>query len=73
MTALQRARQTVRKALESTYEGRSTVKDPVRVPILQRCDCGATMRRIRSGKAMICPACREPMQKTDIVAVVMWD
>ena len=25
MTALQRARQTVRKALESTYEGRSTV------------------------------------------------
>lgn len=89
MTALQRARQTARKALESTYEGRAmyqcgacgklesrlavTVKAPVRVPILQRCDCGATMRRIRSGKAMVCPACREPMQKTDIVAVVMWD
>lgn len=50
-----------------------TVKAPVRVPILQRCDCGATMRRIRSGKAMVCPACREPMKETDIVAVVMWD
>ena len=46
---------------------------PVRVPILQRCECGATMRRIRSGKAMVCPACREPMKETDIVAVVMWD
>lgn len=50
-----------------------TVKAPVRVPILQRCDCEAAMHRIRSGKAMLCPACREPMQKTDIVAVVMWD
>ena len=49
------------------------VKAPVRVPILQRCDCRATMRRIRSGKAMVCPACREPMKETDIVAVVMWD
>lgn len=50
-----------------------TVKAPVRVPILQRCDCGATMHRIRSGRAMACPACREPMKKTDIVAVVRWD
>ena len=50
-----------------------TVKAPVRVPILQRCDCGATMRRIRSGKNMVCPACREPMKKTDVAAVVMRD
>ena len=50
-----------------------TVKAPVRVPILQRCDCGATMRRIRSGKAVVCPACREPLKKTDIVAVSLWD
>ena len=35
-----------------------TVKAPVRVPILQRCDCGATMHRIRSGKDILCPACR---------------
>lgn len=49
-----------------------TVKAPVRVPILQRCDCGATMHRIRNGN-MVCPACREPMKKTDVVAVTMWD
>lgn len=50
-----------------------TVKAPVRVPILQRCDCGATMHRIRSGKDILCPACREPLKKTDVVAVVRWD
>ena len=50
-----------------------TVKAPVRVPILQRCDCGATMHRIRSGKDILCPACREPLKKTDVVAVTMWD
>lgn len=50
-----------------------TVKAPVRVPILQRCDCGATMHRIRSGKDMVCPACRDPLKKTDIVAVSLWD
>ena len=50
-----------------------TVKAPVRVPILQRCDCGATMHRIRNGKDILCPACREPLKKTDIVAVTMWD
>ena len=49
------------------------VKAPVRVPILQRCDCGATMHRIRSGKDILCPACREPLKKTDVVAVVRWD
>ena len=49
------------------------VKAPVRVPILQRCDCGATMHRIKSGKDMVCPACREPLKKTDIVAVSLWD
>lgn len=50
-----------------------TVKATVRVPILQRCDCGATMHRIRSGKDILCPACREPLKKTDVVAVVRWD
>ena len=50
-----------------------TVKAPVPVPILQQCDCGATMHRIRSGKDMLCPACREPLKKTDVVAVVRWD
>lgn len=50
-----------------------TVKAPVRVPILQRCDCGATMRRIRNGKAVVCPACREPMQKTGLAVAVLWD
>lgn len=50
-----------------------TVKAPVPVPILQRCDCGATMHRIRSGKDMVCPACRKPLKKTDVVAVVRWD
>ena len=50
-----------------------TMKAPVRVPILQRCDCGATMRRIRSGKDMVCPVCREPMQKTGLAVAVLWD
>lgn len=49
------------------------VKAPVRVPILQRCDCGATMHWIRSGKDMICPTCREPMQKTGLAVAVLWD
>lgn len=50
-----------------------TVKAPIRFPILQRCECGATMHRIRSGKDMVCPACRDPLKKTDIVAVSLWD
>lgn len=50
-----------------------TVKATVRVPILQRCDCGATMHRIRSGKDILCPACREPMQKTGLAVAVLWD
>ena len=50
-----------------------TMKAPVRVPILQRCDCGTTMRRIRSGKDMVCPVCREPMQKTGLAVAVLWD
>lgn len=50
-----------------------TMKAPAPVPILQRCDCGATMHRIRSGKDILCPACREPLKKTDVVAVVRWD
>lgn len=50
-----------------------TVKAPIRVPILQRCECGATMHRIRSGKNILCPACREPLKKTDVVVVVRWD
>lgn len=49
------------------------ISAPVRVPILQRCDCGATMHRIRNGKEMFCPTCREPLEKADIVARVMWD
>lgn len=50
-----------------------TVKAPVRVPILQRCDCGATMHRIRSGKDMVCPACRGPMKRTGLAVAVLWD
>lgn len=50
-----------------------TVKAPVRVPILQRCECGATMHRIRTGKDMICPECKQPLEATDLVAVTMWD
>lgn len=50
-----------------------TVKAPVRVPILQRCDCGATMHRIRSGKDMVCPACRKPLKKTGLAVAVLWD
>ena len=49
------------------------VSGPVRVPILQRCDCGATMHRIRTGKEMLCPDCRKPLKPTDIVAVTLWD
>lgn len=50
-----------------------TVKAPIRVPTLQRCDCGATMHRIRTGKDMICPECKQPLEATDLVAVTMWD
>lgn len=50
-----------------------TVKAPVRVPVLQRCDCGATMHRIRSGKNILCPECKQPLEATDLVAVTMWD
>lgn len=80
---IDKARIAARKALERMYQGRAcgklesrlavTVKAPVPVPILQRCDCGATMHRIRSGKDILCPACREPLKKTDVVAVVRWD
>lgn len=28
---------------------------------------------IWSGKDMVCPACRDPLKKTDIVAVSLWD
>ena len=57
--------------LESRLAG--TMTAPVPFPILQRCVCGATMHRIRSGKDILCPACREPLKKTDVVAVVRWD
>lgn len=50
-----------------------TVKAPVRVPILQRCDCGKIMHRIRAGKDMLCPECKQPLEATDLVAVTMWD
>jgi len=49
------------------------VSAPVRVPIYQRCDCGKIMHRIRAGKGMFCPVCREPLKETDIVAAVLWD
>lgn len=80
---IDKARIAARKALERMYQCGAcgklesrlavTVKAPVPVPILQQCDCGATMHRIRSGKDMLCPACREPLKKTDVVAVVRWD
>lgn len=50
-----------------------TVKAPIRVPILQRCDCGATMHRIRAGKDILCPVCREPLKKTGLAVAVLWD
>ena len=50
-----------------------TVKAPVRVRILQVCQSGAARHGIRSGGDDLCPACREPLKKTDIVSVVMWD
>lgn len=50
-----------------------TVKAPVRVPILQRCDCGATMHRTGAGKIYFAQLAREPLKKTDVVAVVRWD
>ncbi len=81
--SIEKARMAARKALERMYQCGAcgklesrlavTVKAPVRVPILQRCDCGATMHRIRSGKDILCPACQEPLKKTDVVAVTMWD
>ena len=49
------------------------VKAPVRVPILQRCDCGATMHRIKSWKDKICPTCPEQMLKTGMAVAVLWD
>ena len=56
-------------------ESRLAVKltGPVVVPILQRCDCGATMHRIRAGEDMLCPVCGKPLGETDIVAVTLWD
>lgn len=69
--SIEKTRMAARKALERMYQCGAcgklesrlavTVKAPVRVPVLQWCDCGATMHRIRSGKNMICPDCREPM------------
>ena len=40
----------------------------------QFCDsCGKEMHRFRRGMKMICPSCREPMEKTDIESVILWD
>ena len=49
------------------------VKAPVRVPIYQRCDCGAIMHRIRIGQKVICPACGKPMHQTDEMIHTLWD
>lgn len=50
-----------------------TLKAPEQVRILQRCDCGKAMRRIRAGKDMVCPECKRPLEATNLVAVTMWD
>lgn len=49
------------------------LKAPEQVRILQRCDCGKAMHRIRAGKDMVCPECKRPLEATDFVAVTMWD
>lgn len=56
-------------------ESRLAVKltGPVRVHILQRCDCGAIMHRIRAGEEMLCPNCGKPFEETDVVGVTFWD
>ena len=50
-----------------------TLKAPEQMWILQRCDCGKAMHRIRVGKDMVCPECKRPLEATDLVAVTMWD
>ena len=50
-----------------------TLKAPEQMWILQRCDCGKAMHRIRGGKDMVCPECKRPLEATDLVAVNMWD
>ena len=50
-----------------------TLKTPDQVRILQRCDCGKAMHRIRAEKDMVCPECKQPLEVTDLVAVTMWD
>ena len=50
-----------------------TLKAPEQVRILQRCDCGKAMHRIRAEKDMVCPECKRPLEATDFVAVTMWD
>lgn len=49
------------------------VSAPVRIPIHQHCNCGKIMHRIRAGKELFCPSCREPLMETDIAAAVLWD
>lgn len=50
-----------------------TLKAPEQMRILQRCDCGKAMHRIRAGKDMLCPKCKRPLEETNLVAVTMWD
>ncbi len=50
-----------------------TLKTPDQVRILQRCDCGKAMHRIRAEKDMVCPECKRPLEVTDFVAVTMWN
>ena len=50
-----------------------TLKTPDQVRILQRCDCGKAMYRIRAEKDMVCPECKRPLEVTDFVAVTMWN
>lgn len=42
-----------------------TLKAPEQVRVLQRCDCGKAMHRIRAGKDMVCPECKRPLEATD--------
>lgn len=39
----------------------------------QFCDCGNEMRRFRRGMKMICPSCREPLEKANIESMILWD
>lgn len=49
------------------------VSGPVQVRIYQHCECGVIMHQIRGKSGMFCPTCREPLEKTDIESMILWD